>query len=306
MKHMKRGFTLIEISLFLALTGLLFMGIVVGTGRSVAQQRFFDATQNYAEFLRRIYSQVANPQSAGNGASEMAIYGKMISFGQKVDLAGNDTPGDEQWVYVYDVVGSAEGAISGDAVGSLKGVGASVVTEEKNSLGNTIAVKPAGLVEAYEPKWGATIETTDMKTTEQKRAGNNNLYTGTILVVRHPRSGTINTLVSSAVIDVNRLVRTANNTLTGANIQNAKSALTAVLGYNSTDARAFKTQAVDFCVNPEGVNVAGASRWDIRLVKNARNASGVEVIDLDALSMDSSTSVINRCRVSNWQQVEGI
>ena len=302
----KRGFTLIEVSLFLALTGLLFMGIVIGTGRSVAQQRFFDASQSFAEFMRSIYSQVANPQSAGSGNSEMAIYGKMISFGQTVDLAGNDTPKDEQWIYVYDVVGSADGAMSGDAIGSLVGVKASVVTTEKNSLGDTIVVKPAGLVEAYEPKWGATIETTDMKTTEQKRAGNNNLYTGTILVVRHPRSGTINTLVSSAVIDVNRLVKTANNTLTRVNIQNAENALTAVLGYSSTDARAFKTQAVDFCVNPEGVNVAGASRWDIRLVKNARNASGVEVIDLDAMSMDSSTSVINRCRVSNWQQVEGI
>ena len=49
MKHKRKGFTLIEIVLFLAITGLLFVGIIVGTNNSIGQQRFTDSVQNFAE-----------------------------------------------------------------------------------------------------------------------------------------------------------------------------------------------------------------------------------------------------------------
>lgn len=75
MKHKRNGFTLVEIVLFLAITSLLFVGIIAGTNNSIFQQRYNDSVQNFAEFLRRIYSEVANPQSVGDGRSDSAIYG---------------------------------------------------------------------------------------------------------------------------------------------------------------------------------------------------------------------------------------
>ena len=83
MSKMRRGFTLIEVALFLAVTGLLFAGVMVGVQNSIWQQRYNDTVQNFANFLRNVYSEVSNPQSSGNGRSEeLAIYGKLISFGE--------------------------------------------------------------------------------------------------------------------------------------------------------------------------------------------------------------------------------
>ena len=56
------GFTIIEIMIFLAITGLLVVGVLVGTGSTIARQRYNDAVESFAEFLRRQYSFVINPQ----------------------------------------------------------------------------------------------------------------------------------------------------------------------------------------------------------------------------------------------------
>ncbi|MBR3336275.1 MAG: type II secretion system protein, partial [Bacillus sp. (in: Bacteria)] len=65
MQRIRRGFTLIEVSIFLAITGLLFAMVVIGVQNSISQQRFNDVVQNYVEFLRSIYAGVTNVQSSG-------------------------------------------------------------------------------------------------------------------------------------------------------------------------------------------------------------------------------------------------
>ena len=83
MKRNWRGFTLIEVSLFLAITAAVFVAIAVGTQNSIFQQRYNDAVQNFAEFLRTAYSQVSNVQSEGTGRTDTAIYGKLVVFGDE-------------------------------------------------------------------------------------------------------------------------------------------------------------------------------------------------------------------------------
>ena len=75
---MKKGFTLIEVSLFIAITGLLFVTIIVGTQNSIWQQKYNDSTQNFANFLKNIYAEVSNTQGVHGGMSDKAIYGKLI------------------------------------------------------------------------------------------------------------------------------------------------------------------------------------------------------------------------------------
>ena len=60
MKRIKGGFTLIEVSLFLAITGLLFLGVTIGVQNSIFQQRYNDSVQNFVEFLRSAYSKTEN------------------------------------------------------------------------------------------------------------------------------------------------------------------------------------------------------------------------------------------------------
>lgn len=288
-KHKRFGFTLIEVALFLAISGLLFVGIIAGTQNSIWNQRFHDSVQSYAEFLRSIYSQVSNPQSVGDGRADRAIYGKLVVFGESVGLDGEPAnDGDIQEIFVYDVIGDIAGTSSGTGTVKkmLRELGANVVVATKyNDLGKVIEVGPAGIVENYSPRWAASVEGVE-------EVDGHWDFRGSLLVVRHPRSGTINTLVSDKVIEVNETILDFN---TGGGADSAHkvwSLLSDELGREENgvekDPGSFEVKAVNFCVNPYGLGNPVELRREVRLVSNARNASGVEIIDLD--------SAENKCR----------
>ena len=48
---MKLGFTAIEVTLFLGITGFILISMLIGTSHSISQQRYNDSVQNFAEFL---------------------------------------------------------------------------------------------------------------------------------------------------------------------------------------------------------------------------------------------------------------
>lgn len=308
MKHKRSGFTLIEIVLFLGITGLLFVGIIVGTNNSIFQQRFMDSVQNFAEFLRSIYSEVSNPQSVGDGRSDTAIYGKLIVFGQTVGLDGVEFEksfGDsQQRIYVYDVIGDVVGTGTGNVMELLGDLNANVAVLKNRSTNkvfvvdngldpnfggagisdNNLIAEPAGIVQSYIPRWGSSIEKAyGEKGAYDKNTADNskNLYKGAVLVVRHPDSGTINTLILN---DDNNETISVNETISEANANNynkennVKRQIILRLLLNNYD---FNIETVNFCVNPYGVDKKSNWRRDVRLVSNARNASGVEIIDMD-------------------------
>ena len=265
MKKVKLGFTLIEVSLFLAITGALFVSIIVGTQNSIWQQKYNDSVQNFTNFIRNAYAQVSNPQGIGDGRSDQAIYGKLIVFGQEYDLKGEKIPSGEQRIFIYDVVGDASSVGTGSVIETFKALRINVVVEEVNG-GTTTNVSPAGLADSYVPTWASVIEK------PRVTAGADNNFKGSILIVRHPRSGIINTLFADRIIKVNEEVRNAR--LSG-NYSGTRTLLTSKLDF-------FSVGQIDLCVNPYGMGEMGTFRRNIRIVKNARNSSGVEIIDQDA------------------------
>ena len=265
MKKARRGFTLIEISFFLALTGALFVGIAVGTQNSLWQQKYNDSVQSFTNFLRDVYAQVANPQGISDGRSERAIYGKLIVFGQEYDLKGERIPDDEQRFFTYDVIGDANAIGTGSVIKTFKALNINVVVEEVTG-GVITNVSTAGLANSFMPTWGAVIEKTNVT------PGIDNNYKGSILVVHHPRSGIINTLSSDRIIPVNEAIRNAR--LNG-DYDGTRDLVTSKLEY-------FAVGEINFCVNPYGKAQTGSFRRDIRIVKNARNSSGVEIVDQDS------------------------
>ena len=294
MKHKRKGFTLIEIMLFLAITSLLFVGIIVGTNNSIAQQRFTDSVQNFVELLKSVYSEVSNPQSVGEGRANVAIYGKLITIGETVGLDGVSlgSNGFEQRIHVYDVVGDADNAGSGSVVDVLRGLNVNVaVVTKTDELGeHTMELGPAGEVRSYALRWGASLETTAQKDITNP-AGN--LFKGSILIVRHPQSGTINTLFAeNRVVNVNSILKTANSS---GNFENAEKLLSSRLGW-------FSARQIDFCINPAGAERPNEIRRNIRLSKNLRNGSGVAVIDLDLNEVvgepGKQEQIGNKCRFS--------
>ena len=264
MKHKKFGFTLLEMAIFLAMTGILFVGIIVGTQGSIRQQKYNDSVQSFVNFWKDIYASVANTQNynGGQGRTNQAIYGKLVVFGQKSGLSSS-SDFDERMVFTYDVIGDATVSTTGTALEVLYELGSvpknyiNVVTFENGS------VYSSGAADSYLPTWGAEIQNED-----------GDLFKGSILVVRHPRSGVINTYKSkdSNVLNVNEMLRCnkeeqVNNFLRDALFKN-KNPL-------------FEIGDVNFCINSEDIGLDMNRRVDIKLVENARNIAGIEVLSFD-------------------------
>ncbi len=62
MSKQKSGFTIIETMLFLAITGLVFAGVVIGTNGSLRSQRYRDTVQSFVNSLRDVYSRAENTE----------------------------------------------------------------------------------------------------------------------------------------------------------------------------------------------------------------------------------------------------
>ncbi|MBO4813132.1 type II secretion system protein [Candidatus Saccharibacteria bacterium] len=256
MKRGRSGFTLIEVALFLAITGILFVGIAVGTQNSIYQQRFNDAVQNFAEYLRTAYSEVTNVRNESFGRSDKAIYGKLITFGENHDLAGASIPSEQvgSSIFSYNVIGDIREESANDALEALAYLNANVVIKEDG------AYQPVGFADDYKPKWASAIQKHDSKDS----------FTGALLIVRHPDSGTIYTFVKDdGAIQVNEAIKNGS-----------EDSLNNLLKSQLTNG-SFALKAVDFCVNPNGLGEGGLRR-DVRVVENARNGTGIEIIGDDA------------------------
>lgn len=251
MQCKKRGFTLIEVALFLAITGALFAGIMVGVQNSIFQQRFNDSVQNFMEFLRTAYSETMNVQSLGSGRSEKAIYGKLITFNESLDFERRTNVSNENHIYMYDVIGNitdSEHGVSatGSTLDVLDALDAHVIME--NDDGSELRLN--GIVESYVPKWGAAIQDSD-----------GNIFSGSLLIVRHPNSGVVYTFFNDNTIEVNTILGNSNpGNVEGINWKSG-----------------FALRQIDFCVNPMGMQDY-SNRQDVRIVANARSGSGIELV----------------------------
>lgn len=218
MSKNRRGFTLIEISLFLVLTAALFVGVATGTHNSIYQQRYNDSVQNFVEFLRSAYSRTSNVENQGEGRSNYAIYGKLITFGERYDLAGEDNK-EKGAIFTYDVIGKVGDIGTGTALGALAALDANVVLYDEDQR-----FYSTGITDSYTLKWNAELEPEcgDVSCSYDD-------FQGSILIVRHPRSGTVYTYFYDETIQVNELTRERNkvindakNAISGAEAQKAQ------------------------------------------------------------------------------------
>ena len=244
MKKVHNGFTIIEVTLFLAITALLFLGVTFGVQSSVFRQRFNDSVQNFSEFLRNIYAETMNVQNADSGRSKQAIFGKLVTFGEEYNFTGDKVNGEEAFV----------GGGGGGILKALSDANADVIIKEEGKV-----ARLAGIVESYKPKWSARIQPAC------NAADCLNPIKATLLIVRHPRSGTVYTYVmKNSAIPINAKMKTP-------------ATVNSILKSYLTESN-FKPDPIDFCVNPMG-GVQYGSRADVRIKGNSRNSSGIEIIN---------------------------
>lgn len=172
------GFTIVEISLFMAITGLLFVIAVAGTGNAVRSFRFTDSGRSLEAFAQKQYDDIIN--GFNNRSSTVSCTSGTIdtSVGQTVGSSNCLLMGkllvfrtNSSDVTVYNVIGSEPAGVnynqSDDAL----------VTAFQPSVVTTTAVT------TYTIPWGAIP-------TGFKRLGDN-VATNGLLLVRSPKSSRI-------------------------------------------------------------------------------------------------------------------
>lgn len=87
-----KGFTIVEVSIFLAVSGLLLLTMFIGTGSMVSRQRFTDTTDSLQTFFQSQYDEVVNgvnvstaPTECGgatgaSGQSTCLLVGKLLTI----------------------------------------------------------------------------------------------------------------------------------------------------------------------------------------------------------------------------------
>ncbi len=132
----RRGFTIIEVILFLAISGLLLLVAFAFTASSIRNTRFSDATKSLENFVKDQYTRVqtnslalntpdgrrpvCSPSSAvagenassGTGTSNCILMGSILEF--------NPIAGDRRTVNIYPILGYAPNSSSNISQANLR------------------------------------------------------------------------------------------------------------------------------------------------------------------------------------------
>ena len=313
--RIRRGFTIIEVVLVLAVSGLLLVGMIAGTGSAVARHRYNDSVSSFRDFLQQQYSYVARVQNesgsrecpitsddvddpmAGDqerGRTNCLIYGRLLEFGKT----------DPYTVDITTVVGIAP-PLTGD--GGAGGVTQQVCAEPGGNTHVVTADRPCndgeiigsvnvgtdivslwnaqltrlsaeqGGASTFTLEWGASLV--------QRKIGNASLERakGAILIVRAPISGTIRTFI--------------NMEEPGAPFSVWPGEGSGELGPSAADDPDqamlnpnFQLSHADFCIDSDDIfaisgaldsNAQARQRRLVRILPNGSNASAVELLPLD-------------------------
>lgn len=252
----KKGFTIIEVSLFLAITGLLLVGVLGGTYSNIARQRYNDSVRSFAEFFRQIYAEVISPETLGSGNSnESAIYGKVIVFG--LESPDDDESKDQDnTVYSATLVGDVQVPNSaGNFISELGQVNARLFcgnADDEDEASSTLAT--------YVPLWGAKIHNTGNKP-----------FRGTIIIARSPTSGTVHTAFSAEQFNIKEHCAPDD--------QIASSLFHTAITETPHIFSASPSESVDFCLESENSNIVRDIR--LHLGVEGRNTSSVNIVPDD-------------------------
>ena len=298
-----RGFTLIEVVLFLAISGAIFAMVMTGVSTSTARRRYNDSVNDLVEQIRNAYASTINVENVRTGTedssffcsissaytstgrlnpsskygvgtvndnypgrSRCAIYGQVITFGEQ----------EKTRIYRYDVIGLAEKndrndyspTDDDDVLDSLKEVGANIVTlKNNNSTMTSCSVTTAGTTSSYLPQWDAVVEDT---------SADRNLYKGAILIARSPISGTVHTFFyTNDTFEVQNFLNTYGGDRACSGFYNTN-------GYFVTEKIISKEwiydQDLDICVGSEDLFGVANRRRAIRVHADGSTESAVELL----------------------------
>lgn len=171
-----KGFTIIEVTIFLAISGLLLVAMFLGTGTIVSQQRFKDTTDNLQTFFQSQYEEVINgvntrdsgtvcgASSTDPGRSKCLLLGKLLTV-------------------------SADGAtIKAQYVISTASLSGSEMGDKAKLVQSGLKVVDTGQ-SVYELKWGAALSQSTRSTSSMGLPGRGAI--DSIAFIQLPDSGRV-------------------------------------------------------------------------------------------------------------------
>ena len=186
MAHFRsNGFTIIETSLVLAITGLLVAMILLGIGSSLSHQRYTDAVNQSIAFFRSQYSQTTNVLNDREKTDALAASscGATASEGQ--------TPGSSDCLLLGNVLRSSDGK----TVTTYQVIGRHDPSSDNGVAAKTDAqILTSALLQqgnqtgTYSLEWGSTL--LNATTSDPAKFS--------MMVLRVPVSGTVVTYTSSS------------------------------------------------------------------------------------------------------------
>ena len=240
----RSGFTIIEVMLFLAISGALTVSILVGSGVAIGQQRYRDSVNTFKGLIQEQYSQITNVVNSDGDNPVCSPSGTTLDMSDQSNQArgtsdclvmGRFLIVEETKVTAYDLIGQPPTA-------PVKNDSKSDVTELKSYF---MAVQSP---EVHDISWGARI--VQPKSTNGMIAG--------ILIIRSPISGTILTytkdLKKADIVDSTKISGIVRSVIDESN-----------------------TAQKDFCVDSEGGTFGRTARQAVRIKERATNQSGVEI-----------------------------
>lgn len=318
-KSIRVGFTIIEVMLFLALTGLLLSGVLVGLGSNISRQRYNDAVEDVADILQNQYSFVSDIHiSTRTKVQDSSCYALVSS-----DIAGGDAAS-----YYNSVANSKSKSISYRGRTNCVVYGAVVVLDgQKNTIQtseligrdyNTMAkqaeidgtdfpenlndldilrtVAKANNVAVHCPHKGSTadcyIHTADNLTTHTIKWGvklvdqNDNDLKATLLIFRSPRDGAIRTYVwGDYITDGTNAIdyEAMNNDNGGSGIAYSSSNLNRYGINDEITSDNFKNDTdLSICINTGSAQAYNEHQRMIKVLHNGSGQSAVQLINADS------------------------
>ncbi len=189
------GFTIIETMLFLAISGLLIVGMLATTGASINIQRYHDAVETFKTTLQDQYSELASVQNDRDNTWSCNSLAQSQSGGTEVRgqsdcvLLGRYLTVVDDTISVYSILGrpSASQTTTGNDVQNLSAnyeLNISTVTQNSSTL-----------------EWGTRIAWPKVDSSGANRTTPTTPRSIAVLFVRSPDSGQIYTFTSDNVPD---------------------------------------------------------------------------------------------------------
>lgn len=264
-QEIKDGFTLIEVMLVLAITGMILLGLLGGTFSSIAHQRYNDSLRNFAEFLSLQYSEVLSPESIGKesddynlGNSEEVILGKVIVFSGQ----------DNSEVYSATLIGDIAPLVQRPT--TTPSFMEDLLSSTTNAALYCGTDKSPSTVKEYIPLWESQLT---QPGTEHDPYKKDRKFKGTVIIARTPNSSTINTIYSDHVYDLKEKC-TPQNSKASEDLR-ADFALQRATG----GPKIFQDgQSIGICVESDN----SAVTREVKIAANGRNTSAVSTLTEEA------------------------